>query len=218
MSMTTKRPPIKESVGAQYVCFDKMDDDGAWTSTFEEEVEKTETVKKVSVTENSNSSDVYASGKVYDQEAKTNTSTIEVEVIAFPDDTVAKMHGDNVDEGGLILAGGNRIKPFFAYGKVVQLKNNKVRLDWYPKCKLTENTDETSTSGESYSEQTDTLTITAYPFNDDGDIVSRVSSEVNWPDGLTEEKFFSKPILTKDDLASVIAAKTTATTSTTGDK
>lgn len=214
MSTTTKRPPIKESVGAQYVCFDKMSEDGAWTSTYEEEVEKTETVKKVSVTENTNASDVYASGKVYDQEAQTSTSTIEVEVIAFPDETVAKMHGDNVDAGGLILSGGNRIKPFFAYGKVVQLKNGKVRLDWYPKCKLTENTDETSTSGESYSEQTDTLTITAYPFNDDGDIVSRVSSDVNWPEGLTEDKFFSKPILTKEDLASVLT--TTKTTSTTG--
>ena len=208
MSTVTKRPPIKESVGAQYVCFNVMDEDGAWTPNFEEEVEKTETVKKVSVTENSNASDIYASGKVYDQEAKTNTATIEVEVIAFPDGTVAKMHGDNVDTAGLILAGGNRIKPFFAYGKVVILKNNKVRLDWYPKCKLTENTDETSTSGESYSEQTDTMTITAYPFNDEGDIVSRVSSEVNWPEGLTEEKFFSKPILTKEDLAAVIAAKT----------
>lgn len=208
MSTVTKRPPIKESVGAQYVCFNVMDEDGAWTQNFEEEVEKTETVKKVSVTENSNASDIYASGKVYDQEAKTNTETIEVEVIAFPDGTVAKMHGDNVDTAGLILAGGNRIKPFFAYGKVVKLKNNKVRLDWYPKCKLTENTDETSTSGESYSEQTDTMTITAYPFNDEGDIVSRVSSEVNWPEGLTEEKFFSKPILTKEDLAAVIAAKT----------
>lgn len=207
MSTVTKRPPIKESVGAQYVCFNVMDEDGAWTQNFEEDVERTETVKKVSVTENSNATDVYASGKVYDQEAKTNTATIEVEVIAFPDSTVAKMHGDNVDAAGLILAGGNRIKPFFAYGKVVMLKNNKVRLDWYPKCKLTENTDETSTSGESYSEQTDTMTITAYPFNDAGDIVSRVSSEVNWPEDLTEDKFFSKPILTKEDLAAVIAAK-----------
>lgn len=204
MSTVTKRPPIKETVGAQYVCFNTMNEDGSWTEKFADEVEKTETVKKVSVKENATATDVYASGKVYDQEAQTSTAIIEVEVIAFPDETVAKMHGDNIDTAGLILSGGNRIKPFFAYGKVVHLKNNKVRFDWYPKCKLTENTDETSTSGESFSEQTDTLTITAYPFNEAGDIVSRVSSEVNWPEGLTEDKFFSKPILTKEDLAAVV--------------
>jgi hypothetical protein len=27
---------------------------------------------------------------------------------------------------------------------------------------------------------------------------------VNWPEGLTEEKFFSKPILTAADLAAVV--------------
>lgn len=206
--INTKKPPIKETVGAQYICFNKMDEDNRWTQTFDEDVEKTETVKKVSVKDNTKASDVYASGKVYDNETQTSTVTVETEVIAFEDATLAKMRGDNVDEGGLILSGGNRVRPYFAYGKVVELKNGKVRYDWYPKCKLTENTDETSTKEESYSEQTETITITAYPFNDAGDIVSKVSSEVNWPEGLTEDKFFSKPILTKEDLAAVIAAKT----------
>ena len=91
MSTVTKRQPIKETVGAQYVCFNTMNEDGSWTEKFADEVEKTETVKKVSVKENATATDVYASGKVYDQEAQTSTATIEVEVIAFPDETVAKM-------------------------------------------------------------------------------------------------------------------------------
>lgn len=45
----------------------------------------------------------------------------------------------------------------------------------------------------------DTIKIKAYPFNEDGDIVARVES-ASAPEGLTEEKFFSKPVLTKDDL------------------
>ena len=49
------------------------------------------------------------------------------------------------------------------------------------------------------NEQTDTIKIKAYPFNEDGDIVARVES-ASAPEGLTEEKFFSKPVLTKDDL------------------
>ena len=213
--ISTKKPPIKETVGAQYVCFNTMDSDGNWTPTFEEDVEKTETVKKVAVKENTSSANVYASGKVYDQESQTNTSTIEVEVIAFPADTQAKMRGDLVDKSGLILSGGNRPRPFFAYGKVVELKSGKKRLDWYPKCKLTENTDETSTREESYSEQTDTLTITAYPFNDDGDIKTAVSDGANFPEGLTEEKFFAKPILTPEDLTAATASNVAASTSST---
>lgn len=205
MSQVVKKPPIKETVGAQYICFNKMDEDDQWTEEFETEVEKTETVKSVSVTENTEVTDVYASGKVYDSEANTSTFDIEVEVIAFVDETVAKMKGDNVDAGGLILSGGSRPRPYFAYGKVVKLKGGKVRMDWYPKCKLAENTDEASTKESSFSEQTETLTITAYPFNDAGDIVAKVSSEVNFPDGLTEAKFFGKPILTAEDLAAALA-------------
>lgn len=44
-------------------------------------------------------------------------------------------------------------------------------------------------------------TIKAYPFNDNGDIKAMVDSTMaSFPVGLTEEKFFTKPILTKEDL------------------
>ena len=80
------------------------------------------------------------------------------------------------------------------------------RYDWYPKCRLTENSDDIATSEEKASDQTDTIKIKAYPFNNDGDIVARVGSG-SAPEGLTEEKFFSKPILTKEDLAAVAGAE-----------
>ena len=51
MSITTKKPPIKESIGAQYVCFDQSEND-EYSGTYSEEVEKTEVVKSVKVTEN----------------------------------------------------------------------------------------------------------------------------------------------------------------------
>lgn len=199
MAIKTKRPPMKETVGAQYLCFNTMDTDGRWTSTFAEEVEKTEVVKSVKVTENGEASDTYASGTVYDSDISTTSTDIEVEVVAFPADTLAKLRGDNVDADGLILSGGNRPRPYFAYGKVVKLRKGGYRYDWYPKCKLSENSDDISTSEEKANEQTDTIKIKAYPFNEDGDIVTRVES-ASAPEGLTEEKFFSKPVLTKDDL------------------
>lgn len=210
MSITKKKPPIKETVGSQFVCFNIMNDDGDWTPQFEPDVEQTDVVKSVSVTENSDSENVYASGIIYDTENVTTSTDIEVEVIAFPYDTLCRMRGDSVDEGGLILSGGSgegRERPFFAYGKVVKLKGGKVRYDWYPKCKLAENSDEAKTKEESFSEQTDTIKITAYPFNESEDIVARVSSDANFPEGLTEAKFFAKPILDKEGLAAAVSGE-----------
>ena len=206
MAITSKKPPRKETVGAQYLCFDVMTEEGDWTSEFEADVEKTKVVKSVKVTENSESSDVYASGETYDSDTETSTIDVEVEVVAFPEDTLAKMRGDVVDEGGLILSGGKGVRPYFAYGKVVRMKGGKERYDWYPKCKLAENSDDTSTSEGSPSEQTDTIKITAYPFSGNGDIVAKVTYD-SMPEGLTEDKWFAKPILTKADLTTAVGGK-----------
>lgn len=202
MSITNRRPPRKETVGAQYICFNTAGEEGEWTGEYEEEVERTAVVKNVSPTENSESSDVYASGEAYDTDTSIAADDIAVKVVAFPADTLARMRAATVDPGGLIMDGANEDRPFFAYGKVVKLKGNHVRYEWYPKCKLKENTDDTGTSEASTSEQNDTITISAYPFDDKGHKRVYVdSSAKNFPEGLTEEKFFAKPILSKEDLA-----------------
>ena len=152
MSIKTKKPAMKETVGAQYVCFD-ADDNNEYSGVYEADVEKTEVVKTVKTTVNAETSDAYASGKVYDSDTPTSSIDIETEVIAFPDETLAKMKGDTVDSGGLILSGGNSERPYFAYGKVVKLKHGGYRFEWYPKCRLTENSDDISTSEEKASEQ-----------------------------------------------------------------
>lgn len=205
MSIVTRKPPIKESVGAQYICFNKQTEDGTWQNQFEEEVEKTEVVKSVKVTENAENTNVYASGKIYDSDDSTSSVNIEVSVLAFPVDTLAKMRAEVVDAGGLHLSGGKGEKPYFAYGKVVKLKRDAARFEWYPKCKLIENSDEIATREDKFSEQTDSITIIAYPFNENGDIKAYVdSSATNFPKGLTEELFFAKPILTPNDLKTAV--------------
>ena len=81
-----------------------------------------------------------------------------------------------------------------------------IELVWYPKCQLTENTDEAATSEEEFSEQNDTITIKAYAFDDEGHISVRVNSEMSsYPEGLTEEKFFEKPILDDAGLTAALA-------------
>lgn len=205
MGIVTRKPPIKETVGAQYVCFSEKTEENEWLGTFEESVEKTEVVKSVKVTENSENTDVWASGKVYDSDTSISKTDIEVQVIAFPADTLARMRGEVVDAGGLHLSGGKGERPWFAYGKVVELRNGKVRFEWYPKCKLASNSDEIATKENNFSEQPDTITISAYGFNDNGDIRAYVdSSASNFPEGLTEDKFFAKPILTKADLVAAV--------------
>lgn len=205
MSIATRKPPMKETVGAQYICFNTSTEDGEWSNQYEENVEKTEVVKSVKVTENSENADVYASGKVYDSDQSTSHTDIEVSVIAFPADTLARMRGENVDAGGLHLSGGKGVRPYFGYGKVVKLKNGKERYEWYPKCKLASNSDEISTREDKFSEQPDTLTISAYPFTDNDDIKTYVdSSASNFPSGLTEEMFFAKPVLTPADLQAAL--------------
>ena len=181
-----------------------MGENGEWTETFDAEVEKTATVKSVKVTENSESADVYASGEVYDTDNTSGATNIEIEVVAFDPDTLAKMRGDKVGTNGSIIKGGNGARPFFAYGKVVKLKGGKVRYEWYPKCKLAENTDEAQTREDKSSEQNDTITINAYAFEADGGKCFCVdTSSKKSPAGLTEDKFFTKPLLKDADLTTM---------------
>lgn len=199
MAVNTKRPPLVETVGAQYVCFSEMID-SEYTTTYSEDVEKTEVVKKVSVSENSESTPIIASGKTYTTISQTSSTEISVEVIAFPATTRAKMRGDIVTDLGLIKKGQTVTRPYFAYGKVVELTGGGVRFDWFPKCQLTGNTDEASTKEESFSEQGETLTISAMAFNDDGDICVSYDSDNVAIDGLTEDVFFGQVVMADSDI------------------
>lgn len=199
-----KKPPYKESIGAQYYCFNNPEDGIDFDlKKYEENVVKEETVKSVTITESAESTPIMASGKVYDTKSQIPYIDIEVEKLATDADDLARMRGDLVDEGGLIQTTTTPTKPFFAYGKTVELSGGKYRYDWYPKCQLIENTDETKTREESFEEQNDTLTIRAYAFDEKGKIVKNSvdSSSTHYPEGLTEDAFFNAPIITKEDLA-----------------
>lgn len=197
MTQVVKKPPIIETVGAQFICFAV---DGDYTGEYKEEVIKTETVKTVSVTENTETTPVNASGKVYENVTSTTSSDISTEQVAFDHATLAEMRGDTVHESGLIASGSNeKGRPYFAYGKIVKMFGGAYRFDWYPKCQLVANTDEAKAKEASFSEQNETLTISALPFNDAGDIAMRIYSDMVKLQGITEAKFFEKPILSDDD-------------------
>lgn len=199
MAKVEKRPPIKETVGALYYCFDVGPD---YTGTFETDVYSSEVVKNISRAETGTTTPVYASGKIYENRFQASSIDQTVNVVAFDAKDIAKMRGEQIDETtGLVVTKSNPTKPFFAFGKVVKLSGGEERWEWYPKCQLTENTDDIATSEASFSEQTDTLTIQALPFNEAGDFRTFIDTSIANPKNITEEKFFSKVVLTSADLA-----------------
>ncbi len=204
--MKTKRPMIKETVGALYLAFNTPTENGEFDgkSSSYEETNKSEVVKNIKTTENAETTKVRASGKDYLTANQSASVEMAVEVVAFDPSDLAKMRKDIVGTSGLNRSGRTGVRPYFAFGKVVKKVGGGVEYAWYPKCQLTENTDDIETSEESLSEQNDTITITAYAYNDEGDIKTYVNSEMsNFPKGLTEEKFFTAPILTDEDLAAL---------------
>ena len=118
----------------------------------------------------------------------------------FGAETPAEMRGDTVDTTTGLIQKGTGQRPYFAYGRVVEYVGGGFRWAWYPKCKLVENSDNGDTSEESYSEQTDDLTIRAYEFNAAKTIATSIDSNIRIPDGLTEAKFFAQPVLSPSDI------------------
>ena len=202
--MKTKKPMLKETVGALYLAFNTPTKDGEFDIDNYEETIKSEVVKNISTTENAESTVVRASGKDYTTISQNSSIDQAVEVIAFDPADVARMRKDKIGKY-IVKSGAAGERPFFGFGKVVKRTGGAVEYVWYPKCQLIENTDDIATSEESYSEQNDTLTIRAYAFNSDGDKSVRVNSEMSiFPAGLTEEMFFTKPITSDDDIDALL--------------
>lgn len=205
MAITTKRPKIKETVGALYYAFNVMKVTGEFDPENYEETVKSDVVKTINTTDNTGSTVVRASGADYMTAYQTSSADNEVEVVAIDPEDLYKMKGEDIHENGLVLGGAPKARPYFAFGKLVKKVGGAVEYVWYPKCQLVENTDEAATSEEEFSEQNDTITIKAYAFDNEGHISVRVNSEMsNFPEGLTEEKFFEKPILNDTDLTNAI--------------
>ena len=197
MSINKKHPPIKLTVGSQYICMNTMDEDNQWTQSFAEDVTELPTVINVEVTDNSDAYDTYASGAIYDSDAPVTSQEISEENVAFPAVLLAQLRGEEVD-GGVVLGGGYGVRPFFAYGHIILNKDGSKELRWYPKCKLTENNDRSETSEESHKDQNGTITIKAYGFDKDGHTNVRALIDSETLTNVTTEKFFAAPLLTVD--------------------
>lgn len=193
MAITEKRPSTKYTVGAQYICFNTDPDWDA--ASFETDVTKLPTVVDVGVADNSDSYQSYASGAVYDSDTLVTYKEISVTQLAFDEATIAKMKGDTIDSG-IILSGGIKTRPFFAYGVPIIKKDKTMDMRWYPKCKLVDNSDATATSTDSHSDQTDSLTIRAYGFDDTQNQEVKVLTSETANAGITEAAFFAAPVLT----------------------
>ena len=207
--MKVKKPKIIETVGAFYYAFNTPDENGEFDLSTYETIVKSPIIKKVNVTPESETTTVRASGEDYDQVSQTSSIGLEVEVIAFDPSDLATAKGEKVNTNGLVMGGASASRPYFACGYPVIKKDGKIALKWYPKCKLTENSEEVSTSDTSYSEQTSTVNITAYSFDGSNNKYVYLDSEMaSYPEGMTEDKFFAQVITSADDLDKIITPGT----------
>jgi len=193
MAINEKKPSTKYTVGAQYICFNEDPD---WKADeFEEDVLKLPTVVDIDVADNSDSYESYASGAVYESDTIVTYKEISVTQLAFDEATIAKMKGDTIDSG-IIMSGGIKTRPFFGYGVPIIKKDGTKDMRWYPKCKLVDNSDATATSTDSHSDQTDSLTIRAYGFDETQNQEIKVLTAETANASITEAAFFAAPILT----------------------
>ena len=92
MAITEKKPSTKYTVGAQYICFNT---DAGWDeSDFESDVTKLPTVVDISIADNSDSYDSYASGIVYESDTIVTYKEISVTQLAFDEEIIARMKAD----------------------------------------------------------------------------------------------------------------------------
>lgn len=195
MAITKKTPPVKLTVGSQYICMNTMDTDGNWTEDFAADVTELPTVVSVEVTDNADAYESYASGAVYDADTPITTQEISEENIAFPTILLANMRGEDIDEAGVTMGGGFGSRPYFAYGMAINRKDGSWEYRWYPKCKLIENTDTNETSEASHKDQNESVTIKAYGFNDKGNTYVRAITSEAGMSKMTAAAFFAAPLL-----------------------
>lgn len=206
--MINKKPKIILSVGALYYAFNIPSEDGSFDPHSYSEIIHSPILKKYATTPESESATVRASGQDYDQIDQISSIGLEFETVAFDPEDLAKAKGEKISSKGLASGGSSSQRPFLAIGVPIIKKGGGHTLKWYPKCKLTENTEEANTSESSFSEQNPTVNFTAYSFNDNNEKFKYVDTEFsNYPEGLTEEKFFSKVIVDDATLESVLSNK-----------
>lgn len=202
--MKVKKPKIIETVGALYYAFNNPTIMGFDSTSFEDVV-KSPIIKKVSVEPEAETAVVRASGENYDEISQTSSIGLEFETVAFDPGDLAKAKGEEVDDSGLVFGGASNQRPYVAIGYPVIKVGGEKCLKWYPKCKLVENSEEASTSEDSFSEQNPTVNFSAYSFDDKGNKFIYLDTEMdNFPEGMTEELFFSKVITSKNDINSLL--------------
>lgn len=203
--MKTKRPKIIETVGALYYAFNSPDEKGNFNIKTYEDIIKSPIIKKIAVEPEAETAVVRASGENYDEVSQTSSIGIEIETVGFDPSDLAKAKGENVEENGLILGGSSNPRPYLAIGVPVKKVGGGLTLKWYPKCKLIENSEEVSTSDKSFSEQNPTVNFSAYSFDEKGNKFVYLDNETeNYPEGMTEEKFFSKVVSSKEDINEIL--------------
>ncbi|MBR1540692.1 MAG: hypothetical protein IJ629_06045 [Clostridia bacterium] len=160
---------------------------------FENIINKAPVLKTMGTTEDSNFEQEYASNVVYDTDESVSGIQLSISAIAFSPAHKAKMKGHTV-QGGFIKKNVNDVGAYFAIGVVYPKKSGHATYTWYPKCKLTEMSNDAQTRDSGgINSQDKSLTISVLPYTEDGDYSVEYDTELleEGATVLTEDEFFS---------------------------
>ena len=194
-----KRPMIKITVGSLFYAMNTADENGQFDPAGFGEVIQSPVIKNVGVSVEAESTKVYSSGKIYGTRNANAGTDLAVEVLAFDEEDLYTLRGEKIEENGLVFGGGSNKRPFVAIGYPVIKDGGVSKFIWYPYCQLIENTEDIATSEDSFSEQNDTLTFSAMPFNAEGNTKVEIDTGTLQGKAATEEDFFKQVIVKKED-------------------
>ena len=168
-------------------------------------------IKKVGVERSRAESTIYGSGLAYDMTSQTTSAQISLDAIELPNEWVTRFLGRETKNGYIIESADDRLVEF-SFGYTTEYSNGKRLFKWFPRCKMTEVSDEIETKSDDNVEPVRTFVIVALP-NEEGVIsvqYDQNSSDVKEESMLKEEDFFSKVIKSASEIP---AAGTSGATS-----
>lgn len=201
--ITIRKPDMVISIGNAYWAEKLADEEGnpAYAKT-----EGTQSIKSIGVANNKSSTQVWASGVLYEVSEQTSDAQLTVSALELPHEWLKSMKGVETAEGvdALMFESIDDEGKEFAFGYTVFYKNGKKLFKWYPRCRLTEHNPSYDTRTETPDEKPQSYTVVAMPLNG---ILSVTYDQCLLAEGDTaieEDTFFEKVIYSKEQASALV--------------
>lgn len=186
------------TVRAQYYCLiNSYDENGH--PVYDEKVYKNEALVNVKPATTAPTLDIWASGKRYDQLMKRKLTALEVTAIGMPKEIFNPAQGIETS-GGFAFEKERPERKHFAWGYVVDFDDGTQGFRWYADCVMGQFDGESKTETADLNEPSNVYTFSAVPHYGNTKTDYFTGDVADGETALTEEQFFTAPILRKEDI------------------